>query len=565
MKKLVYKITLITILTMMFFTAACYGAEDDYSVRVRIRSPRLFNQQAGLAGYDEIAVYEVDDELFTLGESINILIDSYYDGNYNFLADAESGSAKYGPFHTRLNETYFSYEEANAAAESYEDIFDSDFYPFYDGEEFTVFAGNFKDKGSAVAFLGKLSNNGINSDVVYSNLENIIVYDGYNNIVFMYETGLKVRFSSYNENEDFNIIKIDGRPYRGYMGFKIIENSKLISINFVDLESYLYGVVPLEISASWGMESLKSQAVAARTYAVYNINPKSSYGYDLEDNQNSQVYWGYAYEKSSTNEAVDDTKGEMIYYDNKLIQAFYHSTSGGKTENSENVWTTLLPYARGVEDEYSDNSGSPYNQWQKTYAKDEIIKKLNADGKDINDLYGIEIREVSENNRVIECIFLTDNGEISYKKENARLLLGLMSSWFNIENGSVFYFADQDALDSEIQDKVAPSRGILDSITEDKEDEEESVSAVKTLSSGSIIGKYAISSLGNKKISQEKLAFISSAGVKIVETNSTQYSFDGRGWGHGIGMSQYGAKEMAEEGFTYDEILKHYYTGVTIE
>lgn len=563
--KLLKKITIAAFMMIFLLNFTCFAAEE-YSVRVRIRSPRLYNQQAGIEGYDDITVYEEDEEIFTLGEDLSILIDSYYDGNYNFLTSAESGSAKYGAFHTRLEGTYDSYDEAVDAADDYENEIDGDFYPFYNGSEYYVYAGNFNDKSSAGSFLGKLSDNGITSTVVYSDLENIVVFDNYSKIVFMYESGLDIRFSSINNDEDSNMIKIDGRPYRGTMGFNIIEGSKLISINYVQLEDYLYGVVPNEIAASWGMESLKAQAVAARTYAVYNIRPNSSYGYDLEDNQNSQVYWGYSYEKPSTNQAVDETKGEMIYYDDELIQAFYHSTSGGSTENSENVWTAALPYARGVEDEYSDKSGSPYNQWVKTYAKEEIIKKLNADGNSVTDLYGIQIKEVSENNRVMECIFLTDNGEISYKKENARLLLGLMSSWFTIENGSVFYFADENSIDTEStgdSQGVVPSRGILDNITD--EDEEEETSGTKVLSSGSVLGKYAVSSTGNKKISQQKLAFISSEGVKIVDTNSTQYSFDGRGWGHGIGMSQYGAKEMAAEGFKYDEILKHYYTGVTIK
>nr|WP_300091775.1 SpoIID/LytB domain-containing protein [Sedimentibacter sp.] len=563
--KLLKKITIAAFLMIFLLNFTCFAAEE-YSVRVRVRSPRLYNQQAGIEGYDDITVYEEDEEIFTLGEDLSILIDSYYDGNYNFLTSAESGSAKYGAFHTRLDGTYGSYDEAVDAADDYENEINGDFYPFYNGSDYYVYAGNFKDKSSAGAFLGELSDNGITSTVVYSDLENIVVFDNYSNIVFMYESGLDIRFSSINNDEDSDMIKIDGRPYRGTMGFNIIEGSKLISINYVQLEDYLYGVVPNEIAASWGIESLKAQAVAARTYAVYNIRPNSSYGYDLEDNQNSQVYWGYSYEKPSTNQAVDETKGEMIYYDDKLIQAFYHSTSGGSTENSENVWTAALPYARGVEDEYSDKSGSPYNQWVKTYAKEEIIKKLNADGNSVTDLYGIQIKEVSENNRVMECIFLTDNGEISYKKENARLLLGLMSSWFTIENGSVFYFADENSIDTQSTSDsqgVVPSRGILDNITD--EDEKEETTGTKVLSSGGVLGKYAVSSTGNKKISQQKLAFISSEGVKIVDTNSTQYSFDGRGWGHGIGMSQYGAKEMAAEGFKYDEILKHYYTGVTIK
>lgn len=566
--KMLKRITAFAFMMIFLLTVTCYG--EEYSVRVRIRSPRLYNQQASIAGYEDITVYENENEIFSLGESLSILIDSYYDGNYNFLTPEESGSAKYGAFHTRLDASYDSYDDALDAAHDLENSMDVDSYPYYDGRDYYVYAGNFNDKSSAGSFMGKLTDNNVASDVVYSDMENIVVFDNYSNIVFMYEKGLDIRFSSVNNDEDTYMIKIDGRPYRGAMGFNIIEGSKLISINYVQLEDYLYGVVPNEISASWGMESLKAQAVAARTYAVYNIRPNSSYGYDLEDNQNSQVYWGYAYEKPSTNQAVDETEGEMIYYDDELIQAFYHSTSGGSTENSENVWTASLPYARGVQDEYSDKSGSPYNQWVKTYAKDEIIKKLNADGNSVTDLYGIEIKEVSENNRVMECIFLTDNGEISYKKENARLLLGLMSSWFKIENGSVFYFADENSIDTEKTEEsqvVVPSRGILDNITEEIEEEEQKdeSSGAKLLTSGSVLGKYAISSTGSKKIDRQKLAFITSDGVKIVDTNSTQYSFDGRGWGHGIGMSQYGAKEMAAEGFTYDEILKHYYTGVTIK
>ncbi|MDW5299903.1 MAG: SpoIID/LytB domain-containing protein [Sedimentibacter sp.] len=582
MKKLMFKIAAISLITMLLLSVTCFGATDeDYYVRVRIRSPRLFNQQLSLDGYENITVYEGDDspeELFTLdSKELSILIDSYYDGNYNYLESSEVAEAKYGPYHVMVNYSYSSYDDANDEAKDLENQFDEDFYPYYDSEGFKIYAGNFVDKSLAENLADELNENGTESYVINGNMENVAIYDNYNNMIFMYQNEQELFFSSFNDDASCNMAKIDGRPYRGLLTFKIIDDSKLISVNYLDLESYLYGVVPNEIVASWGMESLKAQAVAARTYAVYNINPYSSYGYDLEDNQNSQVYWGYAYEKNSTNEAVDSTRGEMIYYDNELIQAFYHSTSGGKTENSENVWFAALPYLVGVDDEYSDKSNSPYTQWQKTYAQDEIIKKLKSDGNNVSKLYGIEIKEVSENNRVVECIFLTDNGEISYKKENARLLLGLMSSWFTIENGSVFYFTNEETIESdktggnEDENEIPSRGGILDVITDEDEgnesnndetyDAEESIK----LDSGSILGKYAISSSGKKKVGQEKLAFISSSGVKIIDTNSTEYSFDGRGWGHGIGMSQYGAKEMAEEGFAYDEILKHYYTGVTIK
>lgn len=566
MRKLIQRITAVFLLTLLFSISTCYGASDEEYVRVRVRSPRLFNEQSSLEGYNGITVYELDgslDEMFQLEENkISILLDSYFDKKFNFAGSA--GKAEYGPNHVVLDEIYSSYDEANKAAMKLEKNYGADFYPQLSGEGFKIYGGCYTSISEAKELLNELTGAGYNGKAVSTDMKNVIVYDEYSNAVFMYSNELSVFFSSYNKDESCDMIKIDKKPYRGFMGFKVIENSKLISINYVDLESYLYGVVPNEISASWGKESLKAQAVAARTYAVSSLNPYSSYGYDLEDNQNSQVYMGYNSEKDSTNAAVDETRGEMIYYNNKLIQAFYHSTSGGSTESSENVWFDKLPYLKGVDDEFSNRSGSPYTEWQKTYKKEEIIKKLKDDGHNVRDLYSIEISKVSENNRVMECIFSTDIGEIAYYKEDARLLLGLMSSWFTIGdavgNGGIFYFTNKYISDS------TPSRGgVIDIITEKEND------GSNIPDSANLSGKYAMTSSGAKELTEGKISVISSGGISVLDTSTStsasgsDYNFQGRGWGHGIGMSQYGAKEMAAEGYTYDEILKHYYTGVTIK
>lgn len=572
MRKLIQKITVISLLTLLFSISTCYGATGQDYVRVRVRSPRIFNEQSSLEGYENITVYEIDgspDELFTLDDNkISVLLDSYFDGNFNYV---DKSKASYGPNHVILDDLYTSYDDANKVAEDLEEIFNEDFYPQLNREGFKIYGGNYSSIKEADNLMSQLNDEGYNAKSVISDMKNIIIYDEYNNALFMYANDMNIYFATYNDQESCEMIIIDGKPFRGYMGFKIIESSKLISINYVELEKYLYGVVPNEISASWGMESLKAQAVAARTYAVSCISPNASYGYDMDDNQNSQVYRGYSSEKKSTTEAVDETKGEMIYYNDKLIKAFYHSTSGGSTENSENVWMDKLPYLVGVEDEFSDRSGSPYNEWQKSYQKNEIIKKLNDDGHDVNELYGIEISKVSKNNRVMECIFLTDNGEIVYYKEQARLLLGLMSSWFKIENGSVFYFTNEFTYDNNKdseKDSVPSKGGILDSITEEEQEAKEtneSTDTVIKLDSGSVTGKYVITANGTQKLTQDKISVISSKGVSVLETNSSDYNFQGRGWGHGIGMSQYGAKQMAAEGYTYNEILEHYYTGVIIK
>lgn len=572
MMKFIYKISAVSLLILLFSASACYAAADGEYVRVRIRAPRLYNEQSSLEGYEDISVYELNgspDEIFKLGESkVSVLLDSYFDGSYNFAGSA--GKASYGPYHVVLDGVYSSYDDADDDARKLENNFDGDFYPQLSSDGFKVYGGYYTNDNDAEKLLDELEEAGYGGKTADTDMKNVIVYDEGSNAVFMYSNDLNIYFSSYNDGESCEMIKIDGKPYRGLMGFKIIQDAKLISVNYVDLESYLYGVVPNEISASWGEEALKAQAVAARTYAVYFLNPGALNGYDLEDNQNSQVYGGAASEKESTNDAVDETRGEMIYYDDELIQAFYHSTSGGSTENSENVWSAKLPYAVGVEDEYSNRSGSPYSEWQKAYTKEEIIKKLNDDGHRVGDLYGIEIAEVSENNRVMECIFLTDIGEIPYYKEDARLVLGLMSSWFTLENGSVFYFTNEYTFDNEAgpeedENNVGSSGGILDSITENEGENAENSETGNKLDSGSINGKYGITVSGTKEISGNKIAVISSKGVSMLDMDTSDYNFEGRGWGHGVGMSQYGAKQMAAEGFSYDEILEHYYTGVTIK
>ena len=559
MKKLI-KLFIITIILSLLFTVSVSAKENDCYVRVRIRYPRLFNEQVSFEGYDEIILYDDEDELFSLNNNLTLRIDTYYTENY-YLSDKSQGN--HGPYHAVLrDEIYSSYEEAYMKSEGLKEEFNSEFYPYLIEEGFIIGGGNFADKSSSQELAEELNDEGYNAESINGSLENIIAYNNKNKPVFMYEKDMPVYFSSYNEDEEYEMIKVDNRAYRGKIALKIIDEFKLLTINYVELENYLYGVVPNEIPSSWGREALKAQALAARTYAVYNIAPRQLY--DMEDNQNSQVYMGYDYEKSSTNRAVDETEGEMIYYDGELIQAFYHSTSGGSTENSENVWYEELPYLRGVDDKFSDNSGSPHTTWQTTYYKEDIIRLLNLADNDVDELYEIQIKKVSENNRVVECIFLTDAGEISYKKENARILLGLKSSWFSIVNGNAFYFITEyfPVIDSQ-EAETPPSRGgILDLITEEETEETRNEIEFET---GSMTGKYAITEDGIKKINREKLSFISLNGTVTVDTNSEQYNFEGRGWGHGIGMSQYGAKQMAEEGYTYNEILQHYYTGVTIK
>ncbi len=161
------------------------------------------------------------------------------------------------------------------------------------------------------------------------------------------------------------------------------------TVNTLPIEDYLRGVISGEMSSSWPKEALKAQAVAARNYAYKNLKPNASY--DICDTPTCQVYHGASYEFVSTDLAIRETAGKMLYYGSEIITAYYFSTSGGWTENNENVWGGApRPYLRGVA---SPGENSPYNHWTvKTLDKTTVERYLNADSDTaIGDLQKIEI------------------------------------------------------------------------------------------------------------------------------------------------------------------------------
>jgi len=154
-------------------------------------------------------------------------------------------------------------------------------------------------------------------------------------------------------------LELGGRPYRGDL---IVRSSggTLSAVNDVGLEAYLYGVVPDEMPPSWHPEALKSQAVAARSYAV--VSRRTSGSFDLYSDTRSQVYGGIRSEEQRTNAAVDGTAGQVVMHRGKVAFTFFHSTSGGRTAAIEDVWNAApVPYLVAVADPHDDLS--PYHRW----------------------------------------------------------------------------------------------------------------------------------------------------------------------------------------------------------
>lgn len=167
---------------------------------------------------------------------------------------------------------------------------------------------------------------------------------------------IKINNKWYDLGSNFIILKPEDKSAfvaaknKWYRGELIVYayNKKLTVINRLPMEEYLLGVVPSEMPVSWNIEALKAQAIAARSYATANMNKRGSRGYDLVDTPLDQAYGGASAETKKTNLAVIETKGIVLTYKGKVIPAYYHASSGGRTVSSGAAWATDMPYLKSV-------------------------------------------------------------------------------------------------------------------------------------------------------------------------------------------------------------------------
>lgn len=289
-----------------------------------------------------------------------------------------------------------------------------------------------------------------------------------------FKTPLRLEAASASSGTRF---MVGAKAYRGQLEVRP-GNGSLAVINALPLEEYLYGVVPGEVIPSWHAESLKAQAVAARTYAVSHLGQFAAAGYDLKATVASQVYGGATLERPSTNRAVDETRGQILTYQGAPIEAFYSDSSGGFTEAAGEVWGKAIPYLQPVPD---FDQGSPRYNWTFTAAGGALPRALAKLGAAIGDLQDIVPLERSYSGRIKRARLVGSLAQIDVAGEKLRFAFGLRSTFFNVSR----------------------------------------------LPNGT-------------------------------------FQFAGRGWGHGVGMTQWGAKAMADMGFTYDQILAHYYSQTTL-
>jgi len=471
---------------------------------------------------------------FTVDSENGLQIGNYADGRFVKLIEETSGSAltikKDEAYHAKLGGNYESYEALKPKLEEYKSNgFNA--YPVF-ADTWQIWCGFYKDENTMKAELGGVEE----FSVISPSVTRIVVLSSDGNVKLMYDSTVGALRIYPVEGKSPALFRINGdskKVYRG--GIEVLRQtgSDMTVINVLPLEEYLYGVVPGEIEAGSPAEALKAQAVAARTYTINNLSKYKHLNFNLCTTTYSQVYKGYSAEHPATNKAVDETKGEIVTYNGKPAEVFYFSSSGGKTEDVKNVWgSDGYPYLVSVDDPYESGNSWHYN-WQVSYTAQKIGEIMAGRGYNLGNILGVYITKRSEAGRATELVVKGSKGEQVYKNSGTRSFLSLDSQWYEITTDSDVSVLAQDGSTAKTQlngKKVLTASGLQ---------------TINTSGSVSLIG--------------------ANDTKKKVPSVPTIYTFTGKGWGHAVGMSQEGAKGMAKEGYTYKEILTHYFSGTKVE
>ncbi len=317
------------------------------------------------------------------------------------------------------------------------------------------------------------------------------------------------------------VFQLQKRHYRGRVQLRR-EGQVLQAINHIGLETYLPSVVGSEMPASWPQAALRAQAVAARTYALRQRKPGSAF--DVTATVSSQVYKGVEAETESTRSAVASTRSQVLTYQGSLATTVFHSSSGGRTENSGDLWTRQLPYLVSVPD-FDHNS--PVHQWEKPLSQEALRQAFAETGG----VQRIDVLATTATGRVRQARVIGPAGTLVVTGPQLRSRLGLRSTKVRFE-------------------VVEPNRPLTRGLPTPPPP---LVTAAGTPSAQPFPGVDSATGAQAPRLRPAGSA-----------TEAPSLLAIGRGFGHGVGMSQWGALAMAEQGSSHESILGHYFRGTQL-
>ncbi|MFZ0408673.1 MAG: SpoIID/LytB domain-containing protein [Cyanobium sp.] len=370
------------------------------------------------------------------------------------------------------------------------------------------------------------------------------------------------------------LLAVEGHLYRGRLQVRAGDDGRLLVINQLPLERYLPSVVGSEMPATWPQAALRAQAVAARTYAISQLKPKSLF--DLKATVDSQVYRGVQSETDSTREAVASTRSLVLMQGNTLINAVFHSSSGGSTENSGEVWSRQLPYLVSVPD---FDERSPMRRWTLRIEPEQLRRAF----RETAGVSRIDVLAVSRTGRIRRARVSGPAGSLELSGAELRQRLGLRST-----------LVQTFRLEPAAGDRLTPVSGVIgQALLAGGRSASPRLGATGPVAAGAAQPQgtsarpgspAALEPPGAESLWDSATGAITSllttppklpapaAGEERPAPAAPQPSqpalelvVEGRGFGHGVGMSQWGAYAMALQGRSHEQILYHYYRGVQLK
>lgn len=544
-------------------TVSAHASEDTLKVGLYYGSNALFSanlQNYRGSGYALGWFDEASREFIPVGylaeEKISMTADGniYISGGSYYSSTPARCDAVVGGYHVQMDESFASFDEAKYVA----DQFRSGFAAFINNA-YRVRVGSFATREEAEIAAGTYT--------TYTWYDMYGVIHGFSgSVAAPSATGVTVTTTTTDTilfefdcsgAKSLGILPDGGgadavtwfRGYKWYGGFEYRRSTggNINVINVVDIDDYVKGVLPYEMNAGWPIEALKAQAVCARTYAKLQTKHYASYKFDVCNTTDCQVYQGTNSASALTDQAAEETAGVVAMYGGKYAETYYYSSNGGASESAENVWANALPYLVGKEDPYEAGISIPNYAYTESFTFSQLTRLLQSKGYSIGTVNNAYVSRTTPTGNVAEITFTDTSGKtLRVTGEKCRSVFStslfgksqsVKSMRFTITGGSggAAYYVNGTG-------NSVPGIGGLYTISGSGD--------VAQYGSGSA---YVITSAGTAPLEQ-KTDSAPSEGITIT----------GTGYGHNVGMSQYGAKAMAELGFRYEDILYFYFTGITL-
>jgi len=467
--------------------------------------------------------------------------------------EGTSGNVVLGAFHVKLNPGFATFEEASAEAARHQGAFVR--YMAGQPNPFFVMIGQHTTREAANAAMANLAI--ANSEVCAGTQHTIkIVRTGTNVVLFEFDAGATplgiMPRSIAGENPE---TWFRGLRYHGGFSYQRRDNGLLTVINMVDIEDYVKGILPYEMSNTWPIEALKAQAVTARTFAIRSLGRHASSGFDLCVEVHCQVYRGRGLANERTDQAVRDTRGMYVTFEGRPAETVYASSNGGASENVENVWVESRPYLRGVIDPFEADVArriAGYN-WTVRHTPAQLTARLREriTGFNLSTVAAVRVSQRSPTGNVIGVTITDVNGRTHTLNGRAQLVAGLGTPTmnFDIVGGETWQPGGIFAND--------PARQVNHGAQVFAIDGSGSASSVSSANMRAITGTGSV-----ETITGEAAGGGTGGGTGLI---GGVFTFNGTGSGHQVGMSQWGAFSMAHyHGLTFRDIIHFYFTGVEI-